>query len=80
MVNTLKACFVHITFEQISIDKNRVADAMATLASLPQFLEQHEQYEFLVEEMVQLAFIQPNSLIIFHLETPNSLWYNLIIA
>ena len=34
MVDTLKACFVHITFEQISIEKNRATDAMATLASL----------------------------------------------
>ena len=34
MIDTLKECFFHITFEKISRDKNRVADAMATLASL----------------------------------------------
>ena len=34
VVDTLKEFFVDITFEQISRDKNRVADAMVTLGSL----------------------------------------------
>ena len=34
MVDTLKAFLVHITFEKIHIDKNRVVDPMSTLASL----------------------------------------------
>lgn len=34
MVDTLKACFIHITFEQNPRDKNKVGDVMATLASL----------------------------------------------
>ncbi len=80
MVNTLKACFVHITFEKIPREKNRAIDAMATLASLFQLLEQHEWYEFLVEEVVQPIFIQPDSLIICHLYAPNPLWYNSIIT
>ena len=53
---------------------------MATLASLLQLLEQHEWYKFLLEELVQPAFTQPNFLIIFHLDTLNSLWYNPIIT
>ena len=39
MVDTLKECFVHITFEQISREKNRAENAMATLASLLQLSE-----------------------------------------
>ena len=39
MVDTLKVCFVHITFEKKFREKNRVADAMATLASLLQLSE-----------------------------------------
>ena len=65
MVDTLKACFVHITFEKIPREKKRVANAMATLASLLQLLKQHELYEFLVEEVVQPMFTQPDSLTIF---------------
>ena len=80
MVDTLKACFVHINFEKITRDKNKAIDAMATLASLLQLHKQHEQYEFLVEKVVQPIFTQPNSIIIFHLDTPNSLWYNPIIT
>ena len=79
MVDTLKACFFHITFEQIPREKNRAIDAMATLASLLQLLEQHERYEFLIEEVVQPTFTQPDSLIVYHLDTPDSLWYNPII-
>ena len=39
MVDTLKACFVHINFEKITRDKNKAIDAMATLASLLQLPE-----------------------------------------
>ena len=34
IVNTLKACFAHITFEKIPRERNRAADVMATMASL----------------------------------------------
>ena len=80
MVDTLKAYFVHITFEPIPREKNKAIDAMATLASLLQLWEQHEWYEFLVEEVVQPMFTQPNSFVVFHLNAPNSLWYNPIIT
>lgn len=80
MFDTLKGFFVHITFEKILRDKNITTDTMDTLASLLQLLKQHEQYEFLVEEVVQPVFTQPNSLILCHLDDPDSLWYNPIIT
>ena len=76
MVDTIKAYFFHVTFEQISREKNRAADAMATLASLLQLPDEHEWYEFLVEEVVQPTFTQLESHIIFLLDTPHSPWYD----
>lgn len=80
LVDTLKACFVPITFDLIPRDKNRANNAMPTLTSLVQLLDQHEQYEFLVEEVVQPRFTQPKSHIIFHLDTLDSPWYDSICA
>ena len=71
IVGTLKAWFVHITFEKIPREKNRVVDSMDTLAYFLELLDQHEQYEFLVEEVVQPTFTQPKSLIICLSKTPN---------
>lgn len=64
-----------ITFEQIPREKNRVADAMATLASLLQKPDQNKKYEFLVEELVKLAFNLPEAQIVALLHGHDSPWY-----
>ena len=53
-------------------------NAMAPLASFLQLPDQHESYEFLVEEVVTHTFTQPESHIIFFLDTPKSPWQDSI--
>jgi len=56
MVEDFKEYFVIISFEQILHIENKVADAMATIASLLKLLENESRYEFLVETMQQPAY------------------------
>lgn len=49
LVEEFKRHFKEITFTQIPKNENKVADAMATIASLLQNKENQQHYEFLVE-------------------------------
>lgn len=55
-VENIKKYFILITFEQVPRENNKVADAMANLASLLQIPNQNARYEFLVEEVDESAF------------------------
>lgn len=49
MVDDLKKYFSFVSFQQIPKSANRVADTMATLASIPELQESNFRFEFLVE-------------------------------
>ena len=51
LIDTLRNYFTFVTFDQISRAENKVADAMATLASILQLQEHKSRFEFLVEEL-----------------------------
>jgi hypothetical protein len=51
MVDSFKKYFVTIKFSQISRIDNKAVDAMATITSMLQLLENQRQYEFLVEKL-----------------------------
>lgn len=61
MVDDFKQYFVEITFEQISSLDNKVANSMATIASLLQTWEHQACYEFLVEELFHPAYDCPDT-------------------
>ncbi|GLJ53605.1 hypothetical protein SUGI_1143560 [Cryptomeria japonica] len=75
MVDKLKASFTTITFEQIPRDQNRVADAMATIASLLNLPQNSTRYEFLVEQLWIPAYDIPESKMICCLVGSESPWY-----
>ena len=56
MVDDLKKYFAHITFQQVPRANNKVADVMATLASLLQMPENDLRHEFLVDMLHYLAY------------------------
>lgn len=56
MVDYLKKYFAFVSFQQIPRSANRAADAMATLASIPELQESNFCFEFLVEELHYLAY------------------------
>ena len=61
MVDDLKKYFSHITFQKMPRADNKMADAMATLSSMLQMLENDLQHEFLVEMLLYPAYNSPES-------------------
>lgn len=61
MVDDFKKYFMFISFEQIPRSTNRVANDMATLASIQQLLELEFPYQFMVEELFYPAYDSPDS-------------------
>lgn len=78
MVDDFMKYFVNITFEQIQRLKKKVADTMATIASLLEIPERHNHYEFLVEQLFSLAYDNLDSQVICHLVGSESLRYGKI--
>lgn len=67
MVDDFKKYFVGINFEKIPRLDNKAIDAMVTIASLLQRLEQQTHYEFLVEQLFSPTYDNLNTQVIFHL-------------
>lgn len=78
MVDDFKQYFVHITFDQIPRLDNKAADAMSTIASLLQILEQQSHYEFLVEKLFSPTYDNYASHIIYALTSSKSPLYGII--
>lgn len=78
MVDDFKKYFVHITFEYIPRLDNRVADVMATNASLLQIPDRQNYYEFLVEQLFSLAYDNSKSQVIYTLDSSDSPLYGKI--
>lgn len=80
MVDDFKKDFVDIKFEQILRMDNKVADAMATIASLIQIPPKKNRYEILVEQLFFPAHDNPESQVICHLVHSDSPLYEKIFA
>ena len=75
LVENLKESFIDITFEQIQRTNNRVADAMATIASLLDIPNNVPKFEFLVKQLLVLAYDIPDSKMVCDIVGPDSPWY-----
>lgn len=64
MVDDFKKYFAFVSFQQIPRLANRAADAMTTLASIPELQEFNSHFEFLVEELHYLAYDSPKTQIV----------------
>ena len=80
MVDDMKNYFAHITFHQVPRIDNKVANAMATLASLLQMLENDLRHEFLVETLLYLAYNSPESRMIYSIVGHDSSCYDHIYS
>ena len=80
MVDDLKKYFTSVSFQQILRTTNRAADAMATLASIPQLQESNFRFEFLVEELHYPAYDSPETQIICSIIRHDSSRYNHIYS
>lgn len=78
LVDDFKKYFVEITFTQIPRTDNKVANAMAMIASLLQTWENQDHYEFLVEELFYPGHESLDTQIIFHHVEPDSSCYGKI--
>lgn len=56
LIDALRNYFTFVTFQQIPRAENKVADSMATLASILQLQEHESPFEFMVEELRQPAY------------------------
>lgn len=75
MVDSFKRLFKAITFDQIPQEQNKVADAMATIASLLDLPQNATCYKFLVEHLWILAYDILKSKMVCQLISPYSPWY-----
>lgn len=80
MVDDLKKYFSHITFQQVPQANNKVADAMATLASFLQMPENDLRHEFLVEKLLYPTYNTPKYLKIFSIVGYDSSHYHHIYS
>lgn len=80
MVNDLKKYFTFVSIQQIPKSANRAADAMATLASIPELEESNFHFEFLVEELHYPAYDSPESQIVYSIIGHDSSRYNHIYS
>ena len=80
MVDDMKKYFSHITFQQIPHIDNKVADAMATLASLLQMLENDLRHEFLVDVSHYPAYDTPKTRMIYSIIGHDSSYYHHIYS
>ena len=64
LIDALRNYFIRVTFQQIPRVENKAIDAMATLASILQLQEHESCFEFLVEELCQLAYDSPDNEVI----------------
>lgn len=79
MVDDFKQYFIKITFDKIPREKNRVANAMATIASLIDLPHNETCYEFLVDNLLVSSYeITPMEMIC--VVGPNSQLYGSIFT
>ena len=76
MVDDIKNYFAHITFQQIPRIDNKAADAMATLASLLQMLENDLRHEFLVDTLHYPSYDTPKTKMIYSIVGHDSSCYH----
>ena len=79
MVDDMKY-FSHITFQQVPRENNKVADAMATLASLLKIPENDLRHEFLVEKLLYPTHDTPESRMICSIVGHDSSCYHHIYS
>ena len=80
MVDDLKKHFLHITFQKIPWVDKKVVDAMATLASMLQMLENNFLYEFLVETLLYPSYNSPKSRMVYSIVGHDSSHYHHIYS
>ena len=67
--------FTKIVFQQILRANNKVADAMATIASMISMLEYSPKCEFLIENLFTPAYEKSDSELVYEIVGPESPWY-----
>lgn len=75
MVDSFKHYFLVILFEQVLRVKSRAIDAMATIDSLLDILQNIPRFEFLVEQLFIPAFDIPEFELVCDVVSPNSSCY-----
>ena len=80
MVDDMKKYFSHITFQQIPRTDNKAEDAMETLASLLQMLENDLRYKFLVDTLHYPAYDTPKTRMICSIVGHDSSHYHHIYS
>ena len=80
MVDDMKKYFSHITFQQIPRANNKVADAMAILASLLHMPEDDLQHEFLMDMLHYPAYDTPKTRMIYSIVGHDSSRYHHIYS
>ena len=78
MVDDMKKYFAHITFQQVPRADNKVVDAMATLASLLQMLENDLWHDLLVDTLHYPTYDTPETrMICFIIGNDSSCYHNI---
>ena len=80
LIDSLRKYFTFLTFQQIPRAENKVADAMATLASILQLQEHESRFEFLVEELRQPAYDSSDNQVIYTIVGHDSSRYAVIFS
>lgn len=78
LVKDYKENFSKITFEQIPRIQNKVANAMTTIGSLLNMPASETQFEFIIEQLMLVAYETPLLEYVCAIVGPESPWYNKI--